>query len=143
MNQIKKLYRLLFVGLITGLVSLTACDEAVILQPEACFTMKRDSAGVQTDLAEGGFIYAGESILFYDCGSFDFATIYAGTPGKDYDNSSAESPSYGTDFPTRGFLSVTYPDAGTYTATLIATNYSGKEPQRAFKQTEIRVLPQP
>ena len=143
MNKLKKLYRLLVIGFITGLPLLTACEEAEVLQPEACFTMKRDSAGVQTELAEGGFIYEGESIVFTDCGSFDYGTLYSGLPGRVYGSSSAEEPNYGVSFPTRGSLPVTYPAAGTYTATLIAVNYAGKEPQRAFKQVEIRVLQKP
>ncbi len=63
MNQIKKLYSLLFAGLVMGLVFLTACEEAVIFQPQACFTMVRDSAGVQTDLAEGDLSTPGKHSL--------------------------------------------------------------------------------
>ncbi len=74
--------------------------------------------------------------------AFDFATIYAGTPARTTIIVRLNCPVMAR-LSDRGFLSITYPDAGTYTATLIATNYSGKEPQRAFKQTQIRVLPKP
>ncbi len=143
MNKLKKIYKILFAGLVMGLSFFAGCKkEAEIFPPEACLTMVRDSLGTQTPLPEGGFIYAGEQIIFKDCGSFDFGTFYSGLKGRTYDKDSVNSVvSYGEPFPTRGVVTITYPAAGSFTATLIAVNYSGTEPLRALKQVKITVLP--
>ncbi len=111
------------------LVFFTACEDEVIVDPQ--FSLSFEEQGFEN-------AFAGTTFYVKVKGSAEFLTLYDGKPGAEWDSIGAK----GVDFNLADSLPVTYPTAGTYNLTVVATTTSdfGKSIQRRTKTVPITVI---
>lgn len=106
-------------------IFLSACQDYEPDTPEACMTISRISGYNENGQAiyeESSTFSVDETVIISSCDFADKFAVYYGKEGSVYGQDGAVGTSLSSD--PDAIVSTTYDTTGTFTVTLIATNYS-------------------
>ena len=128
-----KKFKIIFLLTVIPILFYSTGCEKEIEEPDGCYTLSIKQDGEIVILTEPYSVEAGVSIFFENCGMADFYSFFSGKPGHVYAEytNPADTTSTGVDTNSTGDVSVSYPDAGEYTATMLLTNRTVGDPHNA------------
>ena len=125
-----KKYKITSIFFVTFFFIFSSCyKEPVEIEPDACFS------------ADPTTIEERQTVTFTFCGSGEFIVLYAGDEGHVYNEPDNTGKTVSTESLKTTYL---YRDAGTYTATCVATSYGdfGNEKKQDVQEITITVTPE-